>query len=144
MHILVVGPHPGTQPPIPLIAERMATGLRSLECTVEQAFYGQHAPNETLRTKILDRARDAVGMSKLISSRKYDVVLLNTSHDWRALVRDLPLAITCKRSGVPFTFMYHGTQGEKLLAVAGRKEKLRRWLFALRLKMSAGAFVLAR
>ena len=143
MRILVIGPHPTTQPPIPLLVKRMVNGLEQLGCKVETVHYGRHRLGESLKTKVVERSLEAGKMLPLLRRSHFDAVILNTSHDWRALLRDLPLILTLKLNHVPYTFIYHGTVATKLLSGSGIKHGLYKGMFGLRLRLAAGVFVLA-
>jgi glycosyltransferase involved in cell wall biosynthesis len=144
MRVLMIGPHPTTQPPIPLIVERMVGGLEELNCQVETVHYGRHRHGEGIRTKLVERTRDASSILPMLTRDKFDAVILHTSHDWRALLRDLPLVLAARRGKLPYTLLYHGTVGQKLLDARDLNQRLHRWLFGFRARMAAGVFVLAR
>lgn len=141
MRILLLGAHPNAQGPIGRVAGLMTMGLEQLGCDVELIPWGQRRPNEALWRKSLERSGDATRIVQMISRRAFDATLLNTSHDLRALIRDIPLILAARRSGLPVFVLYHGTYVSRDFEGSSG---LRRFLFGWRLNNAAGVFTLAR
>ena len=117
--LLVLAPDPqvpGHFPgPIGRIAYSLVDALRGAGCRVETEVWGRHAREESRLTRVTGRARDLLRIRRKIASRRFDVVFVNTTHDTRALTRDLLLMHSLPRR-VRWVFLYHGSKPDWLLA----------------------------
>jgi glycosyltransferase involved in cell wall biosynthesis len=111
----ISGPFPG---PIARIAYSLVNALRGAGCIVEPELWGRHEADESNVARVAGRARDLARIRRKIVSGRFDVVFINTTHDWRALPRDLLLLFSLPRR-VPCVLLYHGSRAE-LLASPGR------------------------
>lgn len=114
MRILVITPDPATHGPIPKHAPYLIRGLRGLGADVRVAYWGRHSDGEPLATKLAERPRDLVRLAREATQARPDVIVLKTSHEWRTLIRDLPLLLCLRRCARTLVVQYHGSQPEAL------------------------------
>jgi glycosyltransferase involved in cell wall biosynthesis len=106
----ISGPFPG---PIARIAYSLISALRGAGCTVDPELWGRHEADESNAARVAGRARDLARIRGKITSGRFDVVFVNTTHDWRALPRDLLLLFSLPQR-VPCVLLYHGSRAELL------------------------------
>ena len=114
MRILVITPDPATHGPIPKHAPYLISGLRDLGADVRVAYWGRHFDGEALAAKLAERPRDLVRVARQARQMRPDVIVLKTSHEWRTLIRDLPLLACLRRYAKTLVVQYHGSQPEAL------------------------------
>jgi len=106
----ISGPFPG---PIARIAYSLVDALEGAGCIVERELWGRHEAHESNAARVAGRARDLARIRRKIASGRFDVVFVNTTHDWRALPRDLLLMLSLPRR-VPWVLLYHGSRADLL------------------------------
>lgn len=106
----ISGPFPG---PIARIAYSLVDALRGAGCAVETELWGRHEANESKAARVAGRARDLARIRRKILAGRPDVVFVNTTHDLRALTRDLLLVYSLPRR-VPWVLLYHGSKPQWL------------------------------
>jgi glycosyltransferase involved in cell wall biosynthesis len=116
MQILMLVPHEGVRGPIRRIVGLLADELRGLGCEVSTADWGRHADDEGLAAKLTDRWRDVLRLRGVITRTRPDCVLVQTSHDWRSVVRDLALVGMLRTQPAPLVLQMHGTLADRLVA----------------------------
>jgi glycosyltransferase involved in cell wall biosynthesis len=141
MDVLLIGARPNAQGPIPRLGKWMQDGLEQCGCKVDVVGWGQHQPGEMLLQKIFRRPYDAFEIINWIARREHDVILLNSGHDWRALIRDIPLLLAARWCRMPYILLYHGTIRNSSLTSS---KFLYRGLFSWGLRRSAGVFALSK
>jgi glycosyltransferase involved in cell wall biosynthesis len=111
--LLVLAPDPTISGPVPgpigKLAHRLADSLRSAGFTVETELWGRHERDEGLVRKVTGRAADLMRIRRRISRGSYDLVFVNTTHDPRALLRDLLLVLPSPKR-VKWVFLVHGSR----------------------------------
>jgi glycosyltransferase involved in cell wall biosynthesis len=112
MRILMLVPHVGVRSPMGRIAELLIGGLRDLGCEVETAPWGRHTDDEGLGRKFVGRFADALRIRRMLSASQPDCTVVQTSHDWRALARDLVLVRMIGRRGRPLVLQWHGSRAD--------------------------------
>ena len=103
---------PATRGPIPKIAELLATGLRSAGCEVTMLAWGRRGGSSSAR--ILEVAADIRRVRQAVRESRPDVVLVHTSHDARALARDIPLVLALRSSPGRLVLQLHGSRADLL------------------------------
>lgn len=106
----ISGPFPG---PIARIAYSLVEALRAAGCTVETELWGRHEARESNAARVTGRARDLGRIRRRIRSGRLDVVFINTTHDWRAMTRDLLLLFSLPPR-VKWVLLFHGSHPDWL------------------------------
>jgi glycosyltransferase involved in cell wall biosynthesis len=122
------------------ISELLTAGLRDLGCEVETAPWGRHTDDEGLGRKVVGRFADAVRVRGILSASKPDCIVVQTSHDWRALSRDLVLVWMIRRRVGTIVLEWHGSRAD---LVSGSGELGLKLATRLLLRGTAGVFVLS-
>jgi len=115
MKILFLVAHPLIQGPLPKINSILITLLRNFGCDIETSIWSAHSENETLGTKVAQRLKDIQIIKKKIGSFQPELLLVTTTHDWKAILRDLPLLITVRKSCPLIVLHLHGSFSNRLV-----------------------------
>ena len=140
MRILMLAPHVGVRSPMGRIVELLIAGLRALDCEVETVSWGRHSDDEGLGQKLVGRFVDAVRIRRMLSSSKHDCIVVQTSHDWHALIRDLALVGMIRRHVRTIVLQWHGSRAD---LVSSPGERGLKWATRLLLRRTDGVFVLS-
>jgi glycosyltransferase involved in cell wall biosynthesis len=118
-------PNPGIRGPLPKIARALVPALQQHGVTVEQAAWGRHAERESLFKRMLGRALDLWRICRALNCGRFDGCFLYcTTHDQRALMRDLPLVGASLLLRSPVLCMFHGSECARLLSKGDQVFKL--------------------
>lgn len=113
--ILMLAPDPDISGPVPgpigKLAFRLADALRSVGYEVDIELWGRHTREEGLLQKVTGRASDLLRVRRRIARGPYDLVLVNTTHDSRALLRDLLLMLPSP-TRIRWVLLIHGSHFE--------------------------------
>lgn len=113
MKVLVLAPNPEISGPFPgpiaRIAYCLVDALRESGCVVETELWGRHEAEETTAARVAGRAGDLARIWRRIKAGGYDIVFVNTTHDLRAVVRDVMMTFSLSRR-VPWVFLFHGSK----------------------------------
>jgi glycosyltransferase involved in cell wall biosynthesis len=112
----ITGPGCG---PVGMLADSLVRGLRSLGYHVDTELWGRHRQDEGPIRKVAGRAVDLVRIRRRIRRDSYDLVFVNSTHDWRALERDLLLVLPAARAS-RFVVLFHGSRSD-LLVLPGHR-----------------------
>jgi glycogen(starch) synthase len=125
--VLMLAPHPGISGPVPgpiaKLAYRLADALGSAGYTVDTELWGRHRREEGLVRKVMGRAADLLRIRRRIRRGSYDLVFIHTTHDSRALLRDLLLVLPSPAS-VKWVLLIHGSHfqpGRRWFDLAARR-----------------------
>lgn len=140
MRILMLVPHAGVRSPMGRIAELLIAGLRDLGCEVETVPWGRHTDDERVGRKLVGRFADAVRVRRTLAASKPDCIVVQTSHDWRALARDLVLVPMIRRRVRTIVLQWHGSRAD---LVSRPGERALKRATRLLLRGTDGAFVLS-
>jgi glycosyltransferase involved in cell wall biosynthesis len=140
MRILMLVPNAGVRTPMGRISELLIGGLRDLGCEVETAPWGRHTDDEGVGRKLVGRFTDALDVRRLLSAAKPDCIVVQTSHDSRALARDLVLVRMIRRHVRTIVLQWHGSRAD-LVSDSGRHTL--KGATRLLLKKTDGVFVLS-
>lgn len=116
MRILMLVQDPKIKGPLPKHTPLLVEALRSLECEVITSPWGRHSDYESLVTKMVGRARDIIRARKTLREKPFDVLVVKTAHDWRTLLRDLPLLLVTRRLCPVIVLQFHGSFSDQLVA----------------------------
>jgi glycosyltransferase involved in cell wall biosynthesis len=113
--VLVLAPSPDISGPVPgpigRLAYRLVDALDSVGYDVEVELWGRHRREERLAEKVLGRGVDLVRVRRHVRHGAFDLVFVNTTHDWPALLRELALVHTSPGS-VRWVLLFHGSHSE--------------------------------
>src|SRR4029077_3815694 len=93
MRILMLEPYADIQGPLPRIVPLLTDALRKAGCTVKTAQWGRHRDVETFRDKLFGRVADIWRVWRALAKDPCDILYVVSAHDWRTVVRDLPLLL---------------------------------------------------
>lgn len=117
MRVLMLTAFPAIGGPLPKLAPLVADGLSRCGCDVVIEGWSAHrAGREPLATKLAGRSRDLLRVQRRIRTWRPDVVYVATTHNWPALLRDLPLALSVPRRRPPLVLHLHGSESHRLVA----------------------------
>jgi glycosyltransferase involved in cell wall biosynthesis len=140
MRIFILVQRPEARGPVPKHTAHLVASLRSLGCEVITHPWGQEREGESLSHKLAQRVRDVLSVRRALEQETFDVAVVKTAHDWRTLLRDIPVALVIKRRCRPVVLQFHGSRASKLAAPGGHAFKL---ATALLLALVDGIMVLS-
>jgi len=97
---------------MPKISELLASGLRSAGCEVTVLPWGRRGGSTSAR--VFQVPADIRRVRQAVMKSRPDVVLVQTSHDLRALARDVPLALALRSPAGRLVLQLHGSHGHLL------------------------------
>jgi glycosyltransferase involved in cell wall biosynthesis len=114
MNILFLGTHPDIRGPFPKILPVIANSLRGLGCEIDDMPWGQRSHREQIAIKLLRGLYDLSRIIRALWRKHYDILIVNTAHDWRTLSRDIPLLLLARLVGHKrVVIVFHGSQANK-------------------------------
>jgi glycosyltransferase involved in cell wall biosynthesis len=117
MRVLMLTAFPTIGGPLPKLAPLVAEGLSRCGCDVVIEGWSAHrAGSESLVAKLLGRSADLLRVQRRIREWRPDVIYVATAHNWTALLRDVPLALTVSRGRPPLVVHLHGSESDRLEA----------------------------
>ena len=122
------------------ISELLIGGLRDLGCEVDTAPWGRHTDDEGAVHKLVGRFADALSIRRLVSVSKPDCIVVQTSHDSRAVARDLVLVPLIRRHVRTIVLQWHGSRAD---LVSGPGEQMLKRATRLLLRGTDGVFLLS-
>jgi glycosyltransferase involved in cell wall biosynthesis len=88
----------------------LVSGLRERGCIVVTDTYGNSRPSPSLLGRILTVLKNARGILRALGKQRVDIIHLNSSFDYNALLRDVTtLAVIRLFFDQPLFFKFHGT-----------------------------------
>jgi len=141
MRVLMLTAHPGITGPLPKLAPLMVDEMRRLGCEVSTEPWSHREEHESLLVKVTSRARDLWRVRRHLRRRPVDVMLVTTTHNWPALLRDIPLFALTRGCCSARILHYHGSMVDELVGPGRRLLKVcSRWL----VRRSDAVLVLSR
>jgi len=115
MKLLMLIPYPDIRGPINKFMSHLIRGLRFYTCIVHTAYWGRHTEKkETVLKKFFDRIADILLIRKELRDNGFEIVVINTSHDWKTLIRDIALLKISSQFCQKILLQFHGSSPEKL------------------------------
>ena len=127
--VLMLLPDPAVKGAMARLGARLMEALRQLDAEVVACRWGRHADRETPLASACGRVTDIVRIRRLLRSGEFDVLFVNTAHDRRALLRDVPLLVTTRGLVRRRVIQFHGSLSNEL-SMPGRPimKAASRWL----------------
>jgi glycosyltransferase involved in cell wall biosynthesis len=103
--------------PIPRIADVLASALRASGFVVELASWGGGGGGcggSGLAGRLVGRLRELRLVRHAVRDARPDALLVQTAHDWPALVRDVALVAVVRRRVPRIVLEFHGSRAELL------------------------------
>lgn len=123
MRILMLTCHPNIRGPFPKILPLLAAALRTEGCTVIEEPWGRHRDDESLLDKIIGRIGDIARVCRRLKQVEFDILLVQTTTEWRNYSRDIPLLVFCGRLVRHVVVQFHGSTPEMVLGPGHRAFK---------------------
>jgi len=114
MRILMLSQSAEAVGPAPGIARLLGDEFGRLGSSVTTHTWGRSRSGESLVGRAFGTLRDVRSASRMTRANAFDLVLVHTSHDWRTLMRDIPLALALRRRNVPVVLHLHGSRPDRL------------------------------
>lgn len=140
MDILISSSYPSNPGPIYKIAKTIKTELNKLSCKANLAFIGSRGKNEAWYQIIINRLFDYINFVKSIISENPDLVFFNSAHDWKGLLKDLPLGLLLRLLKIDYVILFHGNYGPILV---NPQKWVYRIFYGFYIRKSLGVFTLA-
>ena len=132
MRILMLVQSPNIRGPLARLTPLLIKALQDLGCEVQTVQWGRHNDSEALSEKLIERITDLLHARKALERKKYDVVFVNTAHDWATLSRDIPLLLLTRHICPNIVLQFHGSSSDILVAPGNYLFKLfSHWLVSL-------------
>jgi rhamnosyl/mannosyltransferase len=126
--------------PVPKLTPVLITELRALGCTVVTHPWGRRSDRESLPTKVRRTLQDVDSARRAARGVEFDVALVTTAHDWRAVLRDIAVALVLRRHRRPVLLHFHGSKTALLVRPGSHLFKLASRLL---LRLTDGVLVLS-
>lgn len=121
LRVLVLTGFPAIGGPLPKLAPLVADGLRRCGFDVAIEGWSAHtAGHEPVAAKVYGRACDLLRVHRRLRAWRPDVVYVATSHNWPALLRDIPLVTSVALGRPPLVVHLHGSESHQLGAPGRR------------------------
>ena len=78
------------------------------------AGWSAHQADESLPRKLVGRLKDLARVHALLRTWSPDAIYVASSHNWTALLRDVPLAASISPGKPPVVLHFHGSECDKL------------------------------
>lgn len=115
MRVLMLTAFPAIGGPLPKLAPVVADGLSRSGCDVALQGWSAHtAGHESVAAKVVGRVLDLLLVHRRMRRWRPDVVYVATSHNWPALLRDVPLAVSMLGRKSPLVLHLHGSECDRL------------------------------
>jgi glycosyltransferase involved in cell wall biosynthesis len=120
MKVLMLVQNPTARGPVPKHTVHLVASLRDLGCEVVTHPWGQEQPGESPARKVRARLRDIRSVRRTVRGEHFDVAVVKTAHDWRTLLRDIPVALVLRRRCRPIVLQLHGSRASALVQPGSR------------------------
>jgi glycosyltransferase involved in cell wall biosynthesis len=109
--MLFLGSRPDIAGPLPKVLPVVEAAISKAGCELVVLPWGRTARPESIPKKLLRTLGDLVTVIHSCRSTQFDMLVINTAHDWRALTRDLPLlGVACGLRMRDRALVFHGSQ----------------------------------
>jgi glycosyltransferase involved in cell wall biosynthesis len=115
MRILFLTAHSDLAGPLPKLAPLMVGEMRRLGCEVATEPWSHRHEDESFWDKVLERSVDVLRVRRRLRAQKFDVMLVATTHNWPALLRDIPLLALTRGRCRARVLHFHGSNVDMLI-----------------------------
>jgi glycosyltransferase involved in cell wall biosynthesis len=136
----MLSPHPGVSGPLPWHTPPLIAALGELGCEVHSAPWGRHSDSESALATLFGRAYDVFTIRREVLRSRPDVVVIKSSHEWRSLLRDIPLVAALQPRRQRVVIQFHGGHTDWLVLPGNHLFKA---LTRLLLRLTRGVLVLS-
>ena len=122
-------PDPAVKGAMARLGALLVDALRQLDAEVVPCRWGRHADRESPLASACGRVTDILRVRRLLREGEFDVLFVNTAHDRRALLRDVPLLVATHGQVRRRVVQFHGSLSNDL-SMPGRPimKAASRWL----------------
>ena len=114
MRLLIIAPPPDGFGPVSKHTPVLAEGLEELGCDVDLVYRRTSGPEAPVWSRVTCRLSDVPRIGQVFFRREYDAVVLRTAHDFRSLVRDMPILLAARAAGQRVVIQFHGSNPRRL------------------------------
>lgn len=114
MRVLFLTAYPGIHGPLPKLAPMVADGLEACGLEVEVEHWSRHREQESVIEKLVGRVDDLLKIRRHLKRRPAAALLVTTTHDVPALLRDIPLVLATRRLCPAIVLHFHGSMCDTL------------------------------
>lgn len=130
----------GIRGPVPKLTARLIRALTPRGATVVTHEWGRRSDDEDLWRKVRRGLEDVLSVRRAVRGAEFDIAVVNTSHDWRTILRDVAVGFVLRRWCRPVILQFHGSRTYRLGLPGSRGFKLATTLL---LRMTDGVLVLS-
>src|SRR6266540_4017934 len=116
LKLLFLVAYPNIKGPLPKILPILLGQLDNLGCEIRQAYWSRHSDEESILGKILGRLHDIWHIRKELQVGTVDMMVITTTHDWMAILRDLPLLLVVRTLCPKIVIHFHGSFSNRLVS----------------------------
>ena len=109
LRVLMLSPPASAGGPLPKIVPELQSALRRRAAAVDWLPWGSRGSPETAAVRLLSRLGDAMSARRFLLAHPATVLLVHTTHDWRAVPRDLLLLSLCRKHAACSVLVLHGS-----------------------------------
>jgi glycosyltransferase involved in cell wall biosynthesis len=112
--VLMLRTRPGVPSPLETIVPLLAESLRERGYRVDMEYWGRRNRPERGFARVMNRLSDIRRIRRRLSRMAYDVLFIHTAHDWKTLLRDVPLLFIAGPLVHATVVQIHGSLTERL------------------------------
>ncbi len=116
LKLLFLVAYPNISGPLPKILPILLGQLENFGCEIQQAFWSRHSDHESIFEKIFGRIQDIQRVRKQLQLSSIDMMVITTTHDWMAILRDLPLLLVVRSLCPKIVIHFHGSFSNRLVS----------------------------
>lgn len=139
LHLLIISPPPEGEGPVSRLVPRLSEGLAFYGCQITNIWRPTLGENISLGQRFYYRLKELPSLLKALFHAQADVIVLHTGHDYKTLLRDIPILFLGKLHKQNIVVQIHGSDLGFM-----ESSRLFRWLTGFMLKQSAGGLLLSR
>lgn len=115
MRVLFLTAHQEVAGPLPKLAPLMVGEMRRLGCQVSTVPWSRQREGESVLTKVIARSLAIRSVRRRLKEQTFDVMLVATTHNWPALLRDIPLVALTRGHCRARVLHFHGSKVDLLV-----------------------------
>lgn len=107
--VLILGPTGRVSGPIPLLVRLLVDALVATGYEVDLQQWGRRTDQESLPARLWGPVRNAISARSALKRKRYDLMVVESSHDWRSLIRDIALLAATRHAAPRIIVQSHGS-----------------------------------